>query len=569
MPMRFPSARLRAWRPFVLAFGFCFGVGVICGTAARGQPPTVNRLEPAAVAPGETADVAIHGSDLASPVALWTTFNAGAAFPSSTPQQPDRVTCRLTAPPDAQVGVHALRLATRSGVSELRLFMVDDLPSAAEAAGNSSRGAAQAIAVPVAVDGACDAGESDYYRFPARKGQRLAFEVVAARLGTRLDPALRLLDSTGRELAWHDDTPGAGSDCRFAHTFASDGEYVVELRDAGYEGGPQHRYRLRVGDFPIATAPFPLGGKRGSSATFGFVGPDCAGVKPLTLTMPLTLPSVRRSVPLGVACAGPDGPSRGSGFVAAAAGEWDESVESEPNDAPDSATALAIPSAFSGRLEPARDRDWFQLAAKKGQRLTFAARTRSLGSPCDVVLRLYRPDGSGLAESKVEGASEGTLDATIPDDGIYRLSVEDINRAGGPGLAYRVEVAPRRPGFALSVEADKVEARPGGSFELKVTCARRDYNGPITLRLSGIDGVATETATIAGGKNETTLKVKLPADFKADGIIHFQVVGAAKVGDVEFTAAASTMPALRRQFPNLLHPPELTDGLIAFVLLSR
>ena len=370
---------------------------------------------------------------------------------------------------------------------------------------------------------------------------------------------VRLLDASGRELAWCDDAPGAGPDARLAHTFAEDGDYLIELRDTAHAGGPDFRYRLRVGDFPLAAVPVPLAARRGTAAMFTFATLDGDDAAPVAMKLPMDAGAVA----LGVMWAGPRSPAGGSGFVAARLGDGDESVEAEPNDTPQTASPLPVPSAASGRLDKPRDRDFYQLAAAKGQRLVFTARSRSLGSPCDVLLRLYKPDGARLAESKVDGAAEAALDATAPAAGVYRLGVEDLAAGGGPGLAYRVEAESYRPGFSLSVETDKAEARPGESFQLKVTCARRDYGGPVTLSVTGIEGVKVESETIPSGKNDTTLKVTLPAGYKPAGIPPVRIVGTAKAGDADFTATASTMPALRKQFPRLLYPPELTDGLIA------
>ena len=109
-----------------------------------------------------------------------------------------------------------------------------------------------------------------------------------------------------------------------------------------------------------------------------------------------------------------------------------------------------------------------------------------------------------------------------------------------------------------------MDAKAGGQFEIKVTCARRDYGGPINLTVDGIGpGVGVEGNVVAEGKNETQLKVKLPADLKAGKLVHFQIRGTGKAGDEEIIATASTMPALRKLFPGLLYPPEELDGQIA------
>jgi len=95
-----------------------------------------------------------------------------------------------------------------------------------------------------------------------------------------MDALMRLLDSSGRELVYCDDSPGAGSDPRFAYTFAADGDYVLEIRDVNYEGSAEYRYRLRLGDFPIAACAFPLAGKRGTRARFRLEGPGCEALGP-------------------------------------------------------------------------------------------------------------------------------------------------------------------------------------------------------------------------------------------------------------------------------------------------
>jgi hypothetical protein len=61
---------------------------------------------------------------------------------------------------------------------------------------NTALTAAQAITVPVTVNGKLEAAENDY-RFHARKGDKLVFEVDANRLGSPLDSLLEILDTKG------------------------------------------------------------------------------------------------------------------------------------------------------------------------------------------------------------------------------------------------------------------------------------------------------------------------------------------------------------------------------------
>src|SRR5439155_7592829 len=184
-----------------------------------------------------------------------------------------------------------------------------------------------------------------------------------------------------------------------------------------------------------------------------------------------------------------------------------------------------------------KDRDWFEFTAANGQRLVCSGRTRSLGSPCDLSMRLYSADGNQLAEADISGANEGTLTNKFNAAGSYRLLVEELNRGGGPGFVYRIAVEPFRPGFTLSVETNRLEAAADGGFEIKVTASRREYDGPITLRLAGLgDEAGLEDTVVAEKKNETTLKVKLPPPLEAGQLIHIRIAGKARVGEDDFEA---------------------------------
>jgi hypothetical protein len=62
---------------------------------------------------------------------------------------------------------------------------------------NTSIAAAQPIEAPVTVNGKLLAGENDF-RFRARKGEKLVFDVNARRLGSQLDSLLDVLDAAGK-----------------------------------------------------------------------------------------------------------------------------------------------------------------------------------------------------------------------------------------------------------------------------------------------------------------------------------------------------------------------------------
>ena len=237
-------------------------------TAALAQPPTLAHVMPAAVRPGETTLLTLHGQNLAGTSGLWTSFAADSALAADLPAGSQSATAavyRVTVPADAVPGIVGLRVATGGGISNLLLVMIDDLASIADNGHSHSIETAQPITLPVAIDGACDPESSRCYRFAASKGQRLSVEAFARRLGSPLDPQIRLVDDAGRELAFSDDEPALARDCRFAVVIPADGTYRVEIRDVGYLGGQDFRFRLRLGDFPLLTAPLPLALRNGTS----------------------------------------------------------------------------------------------------------------------------------------------------------------------------------------------------------------------------------------------------------------------------------------------------------------
>src|SRR5262249_12432426 len=154
---------------------------------------------------------------------------------------------KVEVPADAPIGLYTLRVATKNGVSNLRPFVIDELPEVPEADNNRSKDAAQAVTAPCVVTGRTDAEASDYFKVKVTAGQKLPFEVLARRIGSPLDPIIVLHDAkTKRELVdlYADDTPGLQSDCRLTHTFKEAGEVIVEVRDTTYRGGPDFFYRL-------------------------------------------------------------------------------------------------------------------------------------------------------------------------------------------------------------------------------------------------------------------------------------------------------------------------------------
>jgi hypothetical protein len=536
-------------------------LGLLPASAALCQPPTLSHIVPGGVQPGKTVDVVFHGGNLAGAAGIWASFPVTAVLTpgiDGNGSQPASVSYRLTIPADVPLGVGGIRVATGKGISNLRLILLDDLAGIAKAGGNKSLQTAQSVSPPIAVDGACDAESSDFYKITAAAGQRLSVEVFARRVGSPLDPMIRLLSATGRELAFSDDEAASGADGRLSYQFEAAGDYYLEIRDVRFQGGAAHRYRLRLGDFPLPSVPYPLAAQKGTSANIELAGKNIDSSAPFAVAVPSDVPAGRVSVPAVRA------PGQGSSWVTLLASEIPEQLEQEPNDKPEQSTVVKVPGAIDGRLATAGDRDFYQFEGRKGDRFVFIGQTRSLGSPSDLFLRLYNSEGGVLAEAEDTGPEEGILNFAFPTDGIYRLRVEDTNHRGGADEVYRILVEPYQPGFTLAAAAEKVDAPQNGVFVVKVTATRRDYNGPITLALEGAgEGCVLRHNIIPEGKPETTLQATLGPSLTAGQIAGIKIVGTAKIGANEFRATASTLGAMRTALSGLPFPPAVLDGTLA------
>lgn len=108
---------------------------------------------------------------------------------------------------------------------------------------------AQSIAVPGIVSGEIlQPRDTDAYRFTAKKGQRLRFEVIARDVGSPLDPVLRIYDAAGQVLKEADDDGKQSADPDIEFAMPADGEYRASVTDRFSHGGERYAYLLSITD---------------------------------------------------------------------------------------------------------------------------------------------------------------------------------------------------------------------------------------------------------------------------------------------------------------------------------
>ena len=149
-----------------------------------GKLPYITRVFPLGVRVGGAATVSVEG------------INLGGVRSVKVPL-PKPAASGTTVPLEVQNGGSpALNQVT---------LAVGDEPEIVEQEPNSSVAQAQLVSLPVTINGHIGGGkdenpDADYFRFHAKKDERFSMVVKAARLGSKLDSVIEVLDANGNSI---------------------------------------------------------------------------------------------------------------------------------------------------------------------------------------------------------------------------------------------------------------------------------------------------------------------------------------------------------------------------------
>ncbi len=334
--------------------------------------PEAKKITPSEGRRGEPIRVAIEGQHLDQVSEL--VFATPGATGKVVSKSPTKLEAEIVFPATTPASVQQLHVMSGAGQSAPLSFIVDPFPLVPARAGIDSPGQGQSITLPVSLIGKLDkAGDVDFFRFEAKKGQQLGVQILTAAVGSKVEPTLQLTDSQGRNLV--ESNTGL-----LGHTFAAAGTYALGVRDRDFRGGAGMHYRLHLGEIPIVTAVYPLGVQRGTEATVHLEGVFLA-----TASAKMTVPAdaaLGSKVPVPVTS--PLGQPLGNASIIV--GEF---VEVR---AP-GASIIPVPGTADGNLRQPGLRDEWRLHAKKGQRLIVETQAQRIGSALDSVLEILDANG--------------------------------------------------------------------------------------------------------------------------------------------------------------------------------
>ena len=472
--------------------------------STHADPFPLDSLRPRAVFPGDS-EVSVSAGISHPGARLWTSFPATV---EPAERRGDRLVFRIHS--DATPGIGIVRIFGTNGISQPALVLLDPLPTVEETSTNRTSAQARSLVPRVAVESEIPDAGSYWFSVPLRRGAPLDLEVFSQRLGSPLDPWLRVVDPSGKTVATADDTAGLNGDTRLHWTATTTGLHRIEARDSTFSGGKNQRFRLRLGDptrtnWPVILVP----------ALVPSFLPDIAPIRPGT-----------------------------SGF----------------QDTP-----VRLPSIVQGVLVRRRQTDTLVVDGKAGEWIGLKVATRSSGSSGDLAVHLEELGGRRITEMDASGPDDGFLGHRFEKAGRYRIRLRKLDEEAGP-VPYGLWIRSGRGDLNPQADRTAFEVRPGETFPIPVTIHRRDLERAVRLRAVGLpEGFRSEEVTVEAKAKEGTLKVTVPPDAVPGTLFHLAIDGV--TGDLR--QRVGTRQALAKAWPSLLHPPPGFDGVIAVGIVSK
>jgi hypothetical protein len=482
--------------------------------------PSLGSISPYGITRGTEIQVTFNGARLGDAEQLLF-YSPGVEMRGMEKVNDNSCKATLAVAADCPLGVHAVRVRTASGVSNLELFSVGTMPIVDEKEPNTEFAAPQPVAMNCTVHGTVQNEDVDYFVVEAKKGERIIAELEGIRLGRSFfDPYVAILNESRFELTRSDDHALCRQDCLCAITAPEDGKYIIEVRESSFGGNGNCVYRLHVGRFPRPTAVIPAGGRPGETIEVRYVG-DPAGVFTQQVTLPTNLE--RPEFELFPSDAGGIAPSPNVIRVI----DLQNSIEVEPNDAIQQATAATGPGALNGIIEKPGDVDFFKFSAKAGQQFDVRVYARnSLRSSLDSVLVILNDKGGAVASNDDSGGPDSYLKFGVPADGDYFVMVHDHLKSGGVDYAYRVEISPVKPELTMSLP-EKQQYIPttltvykGNHAALLVSANRANFGGDLALDIQGLPaGVTYQSPPLTGNLSVIPVLFSAAADASTGGAL--------------------------------------------------
>jgi hypothetical protein len=439
----------------------------------------------------------------------------------------------LTVAPDAALGRREVRFADERDASNVRIISIGQVPEVNEVEPNNTPDKVSIQPLPICFNGRLSEGsDRDGFKVRLRKGQVVLIEVEGLRVLANIYESwlkgfLEVTDASGQPLATNqgtvDDYYRWDPVLRFDPP--ADGEYTIWFRDLNWRSDTKGVYRVTVGELPHAFATYPIGAQRGAKVTVEPVGATVS-------TMTAVFGPVNPDVTLGISDVMFNSGSYESNrrpFLWTREPSVDVTAGGLTRE---TAIPVQFPVALDGWFEPGKPR-WISFEVKDKGWLHINGFAWRVGVRTDLELKVYDKAGNLVQEADdgrgSSGGQAGGRDPFIAREftpGKWFVRIRDVDDRGGKGFPFRVLLgqghaqlrgtfAPDTAGIPLS----------GGDITTTVKCERIDLaRGDVTIELiDAPQGVSLVNTTIANGKNEVAITVKIAAGALPIGIHRLRI----------------------------------------------
>ena len=465
--------------------------------------PSVNGVFPHGGQLGKVVEVEIRGSRL----------DGATAIHFLTPRLRGKilvvahnvVKARISIDAAAEPGRYDFRIAAPHG-STLAWFDVNTRPETFEKEPNNDAERAQELAFPLLLNGVVTQRDYDYFKFTARAGQTLVFDLAGGRNESGMDGVLSLLDASGAEIAYVDDYYWF-KDPHLAHTFAKDGTYYLRVYGSGESGGRTDDYRLLAGEMPHVYHAMPLGGQRGTTVDVELCGVNLGAVDEALLgdniavaevvsrgersaTLRLAIPE---ETPEGVYKLHIKGATLPVPFVVSSLPEV--TVTTAAAGRKDSPRAVSLPVVANGVIDGPRVGHFFSFEVDEPQTMLLAVDSFRFNFHLDAMVLLYDDAGERIAyqddpttnSAKEPANVDPHLVFPLPKAGRYTVQVRDTAFRGDPNFPYRLTLKRAEPTFVAGVVGTDDTMFRGRTHNVIVQVRRLEgWNTPVEVRVENL-----------------------------------------------------------------------------------
>ncbi len=386
-------------------------------TGDRTTPPTIESISPKGISRGARHTLQVEGYNLRGasavhfddPLVRGTVVDVarmpdvreeprlGAAGFVSTVDlgpQPARYLARVEVIADANAEVAPVRfaLSTQFGLSPTGKILIEpDYPVVSEGGperDGSTEETSRTVTLPAILSGVIsEPGDEDVFRITAGAGQEVVFEETGTQVGSEITPVIDVFTADGIPVRLRRQGQRGGVRA-LAHRFEHAGDYVVRVSDYQRSGSSNHFYRLKVGEFPLVESAYPLGVRRGATATVSLQGANLGSGVVSVRGEPSWMDDHRVVVR-------PDTPrGRAANSVKLALGDHPEAEADGGNTEAATAQTVQVPVTINGRLTSGAH--YFRFAAEANERVLVDVTASQLGSPLDSVVEILSARGEPI-----------------------------------------------------------------------------------------------------------------------------------------------------------------------------